>query len=86
MTTVVIAIMNNWLMEMTVLDGVEQLLNLGLSTVIKSRYAGQFIWTGFDYRWTNTITKIIHRVKSSFFGIIDTAGLPKNDFYLYRSE
>ncbi len=25
-------------------------------------------------------------VKSSYFGIVDTAGLPKNDFYLYQSQ
>ena len=51
-------------------------------------YAGQFIWTGIDYigeptPWHNQDST---PVKSSFFGIIDTAGLPKNDFYLYRSE
>ena len=51
-------------------------------------YAGQFIWTGIDYigeptPWHNQDNK---PVKSSYFGIIDTAGLPKNDFYLYRSE
>ena len=51
-------------------------------------YAGQFIWTGIDYigeptPWHNQDNT---PVKSSYFGIIDTAGLPKNDFYLYRSE
>ena len=51
-------------------------------------YAGQFIWTGIDYigeptPWHNQDST---PVKSSYFGIIDTAGLPKNDFYLYRSE
>ncbi len=54
----------------------------------RAGYAGQFIWTGFDYigeptPWHNQDNT---PVKSSFFGIIDTAGLPKNDFYLYRSE
>ena len=54
----------------------------------RAGYAGQFIWTGFDYigeptPWHN---QDYTPVKSSYFGIIDTAGLPKNDFYLYRSE
>ena len=54
----------------------------------RAGYAGQFIWTGFDYigeptPWHNQDHT---PVKSSYFGIIDTAGLPKNDFYLYRSE
>ncbi|MEZ7649902.1 SIALI-17 repeat-containing surface protein [Streptococcus sp. 27098_8_86] len=54
----------------------------------RAGYAGQFIWTGFDYigeptPWHNQDNT---PVKSSYFGIIDTAGLPKNDFYLYRSE
>ena len=53
----------------------------------RAGYAGQFIWTGFDYigeptPWHNQDNT---PVKSSYFGIIDTAGLPKNDFYLYRT-
>ena len=51
-------------------------------------YAGQFIWTGTDYigeptPWHNQNDT---PVKSSYFGIVDTAGLPKNDFYLYQSQ
>lgn len=51
-------------------------------------YAGQFIWTGTDYigeptPWHNQNAT---PVKSSYFGIVDTAGLPKNDFYLYQSQ
>lgn len=48
---------------------------------------GQFVWTGFDYlgeptpydtdAWPN---------HSSVFGIIDLASLPKDRFYLYRSQ
>ena len=48
---------------------------------------GQFVWTGFDYlgepspydtdAWPN---------HSSMFGIIDLASLPKDRFYLYRSQ
>ena len=51
-------------------------------------YAGQFIWTGTDYigeptPWHNQNQT---PVKSSYFGIVDTAGIPKNDFYLYQSQ
>ena len=48
---------------------------------------GQFVWTGFDYlgepspydtdAWPN---------HSSVFGIIDLASLPKDRYYLYRSQ
>ena len=48
---------------------------------------GQFVWTGFDYlgepspydtdAWPN---------HSSMFGIFDLASLPKDIFYLYRSQ
>lgn len=53
--------------------------------------AGQFIWTGFDYigeptPWHNTGGPG-HALspKSSYFGIVDTAGFPKDDYYLYQS-
>ena len=51
-------------------------------------YAGQFIWTGTDYigeptPWHNQNST---PVKSSYFGIVDTAGIPKNDYYLYQSQ
>ena len=54
----------------------------------RAGYAGQFIWTGIDYIGEPTPWHNMDRtpVKSSFFGIIDTAGLPKNDFYLYQSQ
>lgn len=50
-------------------------------------HLGQFVWTGFDYlgepspydtdAWPN---------HSSMFGIIDLASIPKDRYYLYRSE
>lgn len=51
-------------------------------------YAGQFIWTGFDYIGEPTPWHNQNQTppKSSYFGIIDTAGFPKNDFYLYQSQ
>ena len=44
--------------------------------------AGQYIWTGWDYIGEPTP----YHTKSSFFGQIDTAGFPKDTFYLYKSE
>lgn len=43
---------------------------------------GQFIWTGFDYIGEPTP----YQTKNSYFGQIDTAGIPKDTFYIYRSE
>lgn len=44
-------------------------------------YAGQFIWSGFDYIGEPTP----YDTKNSYFGIIDTAGLPKDAYYFYKS-
>ena len=49
-------------------------------------YAGQFIWTGTDYIGEPTPWHNGTPVKSSYFGIVDTAGIPKNDYYLYQSQ
>ena len=43
--------------------------------------AGQFIWTGFDYIGEPTP----YSTKNSYFGIVDTAGFPKDIFYFYQS-
>lgn len=45
--------------------------------------AGEFVWTGYDYLGEPTPFK---RARSSYFGIVDLAGLPKDGFYLYRSH
>jgi beta-galactosidase len=47
---------------------------------------GEFVWTGFDYLgepWPYDEKWPSH---SSYFGILDLAGLPKDRFYLYRSR
>ncbi|MBR6153055.1 MAG: DUF4982 domain-containing protein, partial [Treponema sp.] len=44
--------------------------------------AGQFIWTGWDYIGEPTP----YHSKNSYFGQIDTAGFPKDTFFLYKSE
>ena len=56
-------------------------------TAIRDRdhVAGTYIWTGFDYlgeptpfyRWP---------ARSSFFGIVDLAGFPKDSYWMYQSE
>ncbi|MDD3322568.1 MAG: glycoside hydrolase family 2 TIM barrel-domain containing protein [Paludibacter sp.] len=46
--------------------------------------AGQFIWTGFDY--LGEPTPYWWPSRSSFFGIVDLAGFPKDVYYLYQSE
>lgn len=50
--------------------------------------AGQYIWTGFDYIGEPTPWNQDYNAppKSSYFGIVDTAGIPKDDYYLYQSQ
>jgi beta-galactosidase len=46
--------------------------------------SGQFIWTGFDY--LGEPTPYSWPARSSYFGIIDLAGFPKDIYYMYQSE
>jgi beta-galactosidase len=46
--------------------------------------AGEFVWTGFDYLGEPTPYKWPSR--SSYFGISDLCGFPKDRFYLYKSQ
>jgi beta-galactosidase len=46
---------------------------------------GQFVWTGFDYLGEPTPYDAYWPSRSSYFGICDLAGLPKDRYYLYRS-
>lgn len=43
---------------------------------------GQFIWTGHDYIGEPTP----YQTKNSYFGQIDTAGFPKDSYYIYQAE
>ena len=45
--------------------------------------AGEFVWTGFDY--LGEPTPFEREARSSYFGIVDLCGIPKDRFYLYRS-
>lgn len=47
---------------------------------------GEFVWTGFDYLGEPTPYNSGTPAKSSYFGIVDLAGLKKDRFYLYQSK
>lgn len=47
---------------------------------------GEFVWTGFDYLGEPTPYDTYWPSRSSYFGICDLAGLPKDRYYLYRSR
>lgn len=46
---------------------------------------GEFVWTGFDYLGEPSPYNEGTPAKSSYFGIVDLAGLKKDRFYLYQS-
>jgi len=46
--------------------------------------SGMYIWTGFDY--LGEPTPYWWPARSSYFGIIDLAGFPKDAYYMYQSE
>ncbi len=47
---------------------------------------GEFVWTGYDYLGEPTPYDGYWPSRSSYFGICDLAGLPKDRYYLYRSR
>ncbi len=46
--------------------------------------AGEFVWTGFDY--IGEPTPYNWPSRSSYFGIVDLCGFPKDRYYLYQSQ
>jgi beta-galactosidase len=46
--------------------------------------SGLFVWTGFDY--IGEPTPYLWPARSSYFGIVDLAGFPKDVYYMYQSE
>lgn len=44
-------------------------------------HLGQFLWSGIDYIGEPTP----YHTKNSYFGVVDTAGLPKDAFYIYQA-
>ncbi|MGL5379555.1 glycoside hydrolase family 2 TIM barrel-domain containing protein, partial [Clostridium sp.] len=67
-----------------------------LDTIKYDYNAGEFVWTGFDYigeptPWNGTGSGQVGgglgpAPKSSYFGIVDTAGFEKDIYYLYQSQ
>ena len=55
-------------------------------TIVADRpyIAGGFVWTGFDYRGEPTPYAEFPSI-SSQFGILDTCGFPKDNYYYYRA-
>jgi beta-galactosidase len=55
---------------------------------------GEFVWTGFDYlgeptpyfAWDQPRDERDWPARSSYFGIVDLAGFPKDRYYLYQSQ
>ena len=72
------------------------LASAGLWITMQQEFnAGEFVWTGFDYigeptpyNWQGTGANGTwpNIAKNSYFGIIDTAGIPKDSYYLYQSQ
>ena len=69
--------------------------NAWLDVLANDCNAGEFVWTGFDYLgeptfWNSPNPGSVSGhgpiPNSSFFGIVDTAGFPKDTYYLYRSQ
>lgn len=48
--------------------------------------SGEFVWTGFDYLGEPTPYNEGTPARSSYFGIVDLAGIPKDRYYLYQSK
>ena len=65
------------------------------TTAVDDNSMGEFVWTGFDYigeptPWNSTGTGASGGTwpapKSSYFGIIDTNGIPKDTYWFYQSQ
>lgn len=65
-------------------NGPRDIPDVDFDRMERDRYvAGEFVWTGFDY--IGEPTPFDKQAKSSYFGIVDLVGLPKDRFFLYRS-
>jgi beta-galactosidase len=71
--------------------------DLEFARMARDRYCGgEFVWTGFDYlgeptpymHYFEQMRKYPQKemARSSYFGIVDLCGVPKDRFYLYRSH
>ena len=66
-----------------------------LNVISRDYIAGEFVWTGFDYigepePWNGlgpgSVTGKGPSPNASYFGIIDTAGMPKDSYWFYMSQ
>jgi beta-galactosidase len=48
--------------------------------------SGEFVWTGIDYLGEPTPYNEGTPARSSYFGMVDLAGIPKDRYYLYQSK
>lgn len=63
-------------------------------TITRDFVAGECVWTGFDYLGEPTPWNKIDSgaadtwpsPKNAYFGILDTAGFPKDSYYFYQSQ
>jgi beta-galactosidase len=47
---------------------------------------GEFVWSGFDYLGEPEPAEFEETARSSYFGIVDLCGFPKDRYYLYKSH
>ena len=52
-----------------------------LSEIEQPYSSGQFVWSGFDFIGEPTP----YHTRNSYFGQVDTAGFPKDSYYLYQA-
>ena len=57
---------------------------LGILVKTLPHVSGLFVWTGFDY--LGEPTPYWWPSRSSFFGIVDLAGFPKDVYYMYKKR
>ncbi len=66
-------------------NGTRDIPDVDFERMAVDRYiGGEFVWTGFDY--IGEPAPFEKEAKSSYFGIVDLCGTPKDRFYLYRSH
>ena len=65
------------------------------ATMVRDFVAGEFVWTGFDYLgeptpWNGVspgpVTSLGAAPNSSYFGVVETTGFPKDTYWFYRSQ
>jgi beta-galactosidase len=61
--------------------------DIGFATLDDNPFiAGEFVWTGFDYLGEPTPYDTKWPSRSSYFGLVDFAGMPKDIYYMYQAR